>query len=220
MYVKLLDLQNNTPQQFNFFGLTTSEYKYWKKEFDVTRQNLGAANDAERSASFAVEFARENIKKAEQALQLKRDSPQVSSPLLTELNLKIAELNKDLAYLNNFKATVIASFRLTDTFKIIHQANKKRSSNHQLSFDDIFAKSNYAKRNIKNFNTSPHIVRQMRQAEQSVKSSSAFSDLLKSLTKPLWDTSQPIASANLVDLSAIDWFMLSSKQKRKLHHYD
>jgi len=224
LYVKLLDLQNNPPQQFNFFGLTTSEYKSWKKEFDVTRQNLGIANDAERSASISVEFARENIKKAEQALQLKRDSTQVSSPLLTELNLKIAELNKDLAYLNNFKATVIDSFRLTDTFKIIHNADKKLSFNHQLSFDDIFAKSNYAKRNIKNFNTSPSIVRQMRQAEQSVKSSSAFSDLLKSLTKPLWDTSQPIASANLVDLDAIDWFMLSNEQKRKLlrklHRYD
>jgi len=125
LYVKLLDLQNNPPQQFNFFGLTTSEYKSWKKELDVTRHNLGIANDAERSASISVEFARENIKNAELALQKKRESTQVSSPLLTELKLKIAELNKGLAYLNNFKATVIASFRLTDTFKIIHKANKK-----------------------------------------------------------------------------------------------
>jgi len=222
--LKLLDLQNNSPQQFNFFGFTTSEYKAWKKELAEVRHKLGYANDSVRSASFAIEFARQNIKNAENALQHKRDSTKVSSPLLSSLESQLDALNKDLAYLNHFKSTVIASFRLTDTFKIIHQVNKKLSYKHQLSFDDIFAKSQYAKLNIKNFNYSPTVVRQMRHAEQAVKSSSGFSDLLKSLTKPLWDTSQPVPNATLVDLSAIDWFMLSDEEKaellRQMHRYD
>ena len=201
--LKLLDLQNNSPQQFNFFGFTTSEYKARKKELAVTKHLLGQANDDERSASFAIEFARQNIKNAENALQHKRDSTKVSSPLLSSLESQLDELNKDLAYLNQFKSTVIASFRLTDTFKIIHQVNKKLSYKHQLSFDDIFAKSQYAKLNIKNFNYSPSVVRQMRHAEQAVKSSSGFSDLLKSLTKPLWDTSQPVPNATIVFESKI-----------------
>ena len=75
-----------------------------------------------------------------------------------------------------------------------------------------------------NFNSSPTVVRQMRLAEQTVKSSSGFSDLLKSLTKPLWDTSQPVPNVTLVDLSAIDWFMLSDEEKaellRQMHRYD
>ena len=217
---KKLELENNEPLKSILFGFgITQEYKNWQKELRDIKKQLEQNDNEKENAKNIIRISEQQLGDTRRKLEDKKYSMTVSSPKTIELDSKLNELAKDLAYLENIRQHLnphINDLRSkNDLFKKI---NKKLGGKNKINYLQFIIKfDKTATTNLKNFNTSAPFIRELRHAEQTVKDTSFLASLVTTLADSLSDTNAPAYSSTADIIKGfemdINWNLMSELKK-------